>query len=77
MGYDALHVVAEIDALALEVYGQISLIQDLGERNLHGPIGLHTSFTLSLFFEGKLVDLRLVYHQQRKGLNYDICTFSP
>lgn len=76
-GYDAFHVIAEIDALALEVYGQVGLIQDLGERNLDNPIGLHTSFTLSLFFEGKFVDLCLVYHQQRKGLNYNICTFSP
>lgn len=76
-GYDAFHVVAEIDALALEVYGQVRLIQDLGQRDFNGSIGFHTSFVLSLFFEGKLVDLRLVYHQQRKRLNNDICTFSP
>ena len=62
--------------MTFEVNGKVGLIQDLGEGNLHGLVGLYASLVLSLFFEGKLVNLCLVDHQQRKRLHNEMLTFS-
>lgn len=64
--YDSFHVVAEVDALAVQVDGQIGLIENLGKSYLHNFLFLVTAEDIGLAFplEEELLNWSLINHQQ-------------
>ena len=76
--YDSFHVVAEVDALAVQVDGQIGLIENLGKSYLHSFLFLVTAEDVGLAFplEEELFNWSLIDHQQWERLNKAIVTLS-
>ena len=64
--YDSFHVVAEVDALAVQVDGQIGLIENLGKSYLHSFLFLVTAEDVGFAFplEEELFNWSLIDHQQ-------------
>lgn len=63
---DSFHVVAEVDALAIEVHSQICLIENLGKSYLHSFLFLVAAEDIGFAFPLKeeLLNRSLIDHQQ-------------
>lgn len=64
--YDSFHVVAEVDALTVQVHGQICLIENLGKSYLHSFLFLAAAEDIGFAFplEEELLNRSLIDHQQ-------------